>query len=101
MKAPTYKEMIYKITKVIADLYDKNSYLLSESLFSENERMYYKDIKIGMNAELATDAIHSIAGFMQRYYNQKVIIGRFFLQGVGHVCTALGDCSLRERFPIC
>lgn len=74
VKAATYKEMIFKITKVIADLYDKNSYMLSESLFTENERMYYKDIKIGMNAELATDAIHSMAGFMQRYYNQKVII---------------------------
>ena len=31
-------------------------------------------IKIGMNEELAADAIHSMAGFMQRYYGQKVII---------------------------
>ena len=74
VKAASYKEMIFKITKVIADLYEKNSYLLSKDLFSENERMYYKDIKIGMNAELAADAIHSMAGFMQRYYGQKVII---------------------------
>ncbi len=74
VKAATYKEMIFKITKVIADLYEKNNYLLSESLLSENEYIYYKNIKIGMNAELATDAIHSMAGFMQRYYNKKVII---------------------------
>ena len=74
VKAGSYKEMVFKITKVIADLYEKNSYLLSKDLFSENERMYYKDIKIGMNAELAADAIHSMAGFMQRYYGQKVII---------------------------
>ena len=74
VKAASYKEMIFKITKVIADLYEKNSYLLSKDLFSENERMYYKDIKIGMNAELAADAIHSMAGFMQRYYGHKVII---------------------------
>ena len=74
VKAASYKEMIFKITKVIADLYEKNRYLLSKDLFSENERMYYKDIKIGMNEELAADAIHSMAGFMQRYYGQKVII---------------------------
>lgn len=74
VKAATYKEMIFKITKVIADLYEKNSYLLSGDLFSENGRAYYKSIKIGMDAELATDAIHSMAGFMQRYYGQKVII---------------------------
>ena len=74
VKAASYKEMIFKITKVIADLYEKNSYLLSKDLFSENERMYYKDIKIGMDAELAADAIHSMTGFMQRYYEQKVII---------------------------
>ena len=74
VKAVSYKEMIFKTTKVIADLYEKNSYLLSKDLFSENERMYYKSIKIGMDAELAADAIHSMAGFMQRYYEQKVII---------------------------
>ncbi|MDE7478450.1 MAG: AAA family ATPase, partial [Lachnospiraceae bacterium] len=74
VKATTYKEMIFKITKVFSDLYEKNSYLLSRNLLSENERRYYESIKVGMAAELATDAIHSMAGFMQRYYNQKVII---------------------------
>lgn len=48
--------------------------MLLGDLFSENERVYYKSIKIGMDAELATDAIHSMAGFLQRYYGQKVII---------------------------
>ena len=66
--------MIFKITKVIADLYEKNAHLFSEDLFSENEQTYYKGIKIGMDAELATDAIHSMAGFLQRHYSQKVII---------------------------
>ena len=74
VKAASYEEMIFKITRVITDLYNKNEYLLERNLLNEKEREYYQGIKIGMNAELATDAIHSIAGFMQRYYNQKVII---------------------------
>lgn len=74
VKAATYREMIFKITKVIADLYEKNHYLLSANLLSENEYIYYKNIKIGMDAELATDAVNMMAYFMQRHYGQKVII---------------------------
>lgn len=48
VKATSYKEMIFRITKVIADLYEKNSYLLTEELFSENERTYYKSIKMSL-----------------------------------------------------
>ena len=74
VKAASYEEMIFKITRVITDLYNKNEYLLERNLLNEKEREYYQGIKTGMDAKLATDAIHSIAGFMQRYYNQKVII---------------------------
>ena len=74
VKAASYEEMIFKFTRVITDLYNKNEYLLERNLLNEKEREYYQGIKTGMDAKLATDAIHSIAGFMQRYYNQKVII---------------------------
>ena len=74
VKAASYEEMIFKITRVITDLYNKNEYLLERNLLNEKEREYYQGIKPGMDAKLATDAIHSMAGFMQRYYNQKVII---------------------------
>ncbi len=74
VKAASYEEMIFKITRVITDLYNKNEYLLERNLLNEKEREYYQGIKTGMDAKLATDAIHSMAGFMQRYYNQKVII---------------------------
>ncbi len=74
VKAASYEEMIFKFTRVITDLYNKNEYLLERYLLNEKEREYYQGIKPGMDAKLATDAIHSMAGFMQRYYNQKVII---------------------------
>ncbi len=74
VKAASYEEMLFKITKVITDLYNKNDYLLRENLLNEKEQKYYQRIEPGMSSELATDAIHSIAGFMQRYYDQKVII---------------------------
>lgn len=74
VKAASYEEMIFKFTRIITDLYNKNQYLLERNLLNEKEREYYQGIKPGMDAKLATDAIHSMAGFMQRYYNQKVII---------------------------
>lgn len=74
VKATSYKDMVFKITQVIADLYNDNDYLLEGNLLNEKEQDYYYNIKQGMDTRLATDAIRSIAGFMQRYYNQKIII---------------------------
>ena len=74
IKASNYADMEYKITKVIADLYNENDFLLEEDILSENEQEYYKSIKVGMESKVATGAIHSMAGFLQRYYGKKVII---------------------------
>lgn len=74
VKAATYQEMLFKITKVITDLYNKNDYLLEGKLLNDKERRYYQEIEPGMSSELATDAINMMACFMQRHYSQKVII---------------------------
>lgn len=74
VKAATYQEMLFKITKVITDLYNKNDYLLEGKLLNDKERRYYQEIEPGMSSELATDAINMMACFMQRHYGQKVII---------------------------
>ncbi len=74
VKAASYEEMIFRITHVITELYNKNDYLLKGSLLNEKEQEYYHRIKLGMDTKLAVDAIRSMAGFMQRYYGKKVII---------------------------
>ena len=74
VKATSYEEMVFKITQVIADLYNENDYLSSMNLLNENEQEYYQSIKPGMDTKIATNAICSMAGFMQRCYGEKVII---------------------------
>lgn len=74
VKATTYQEMLFKMTMVIADLFNKNDYLLEGNILNEREKGYYQRIEPGMSSELATDVIHSMAGFLYRYYGQKVII---------------------------
>lgn len=74
VKAADFVEMNYKLSEVIADLYEKNRYLLEGDLLSENEKEYYKSIKVGMKDIVAAGSIHRMANFMQRYYGKDVII---------------------------
>ncbi len=66
--------MEYKITEVIAALFNRNRYLLEGNILSEQERKYYESIGVGMDGKAAAGAIHAMAEFMQRYYGKKVII---------------------------
>ncbi len=74
IKAGKYTDMEYRITEVIADLYEKNNYLLDGNVLSENEREYYKSIVPGMESKVAAGAVHKMSDFMQRYYGKKVIL---------------------------
>ena len=74
IKADRYSEMENKITETIAGLYESNRYLLETDCLSENEKEYYKNVKIGMPGDIAVGAVHQMACFMQRYYNENVII---------------------------
>lgn len=74
IKAAKYDEMTYKIKRVIADLYEKNNYLLKEILFSENEKEYYKNVSAKMKDEDVADTVRSMANFMKRHFDKDVII---------------------------
>ena len=74
IKADKYSEMEHKITETIAGLYESNRYLLETDCLSENEKEYYKNIKIGMHSDIAEGAVHQMTCFMQRYYKENVII---------------------------
>ncbi len=74
IKADRYLEMENKIVEVIASLYNENDYLLDGDCLNTNEKEYYKNVKIGMPSDIAVGAVHQMACFMQRYYNENVII---------------------------
>ena len=74
VKAAAYTDMVYKITEVIAKLFEKNRFLLEENILSENEKIYYNNIVPGMDAGIAAGAISAIADFMRRYYGGKKVI---------------------------
>ena len=49
-------------------------HLLIGNLLSQTEKEYYKSIKPGIGAAVAADAVRTLADFLQRYYDKKVII---------------------------
>ena len=74
IKATEYEDMEYKISKLVADLYEQNSYLLEGNLLSKNERDYYESICPQMRGTVTAGAIHSMVNFMRRYHGKDVII---------------------------
>lgn len=73
-KATEYKKMEYKITELLAKLYEQNNFLLKGDLLSDAEKEYYKKIRPKMESEIAAGAINSMSAFLQRYYGKDVII---------------------------
>ncbi len=74
IEAAEYKDMEYKITEIIAKLYEQNNYLLEGNLLSEKEKNYFRKVQPGMDSSVASGAVNSITGFMQRYFGKNVII---------------------------
>ena len=74
IKATDYDKMEYKITEVIAMLFEQHRYLLEGDLLSHNEKKYYEQICPGMRGEIASGAMNFLSDFLHRYYARDVII---------------------------
>lgn len=64
----------YRICSLISEIYEANRYLLKGDLLSDNEKEQFLNVKVGMNPIGVLDAIKFLCGYMQRYYEKKVII---------------------------
>jgi len=74
IKAADYEEMKYSVTKIISDVYGQNRFLLESGILDQNEKEYFGSIKPEMENSVAIDAIHTLTGFLSRYYGTNVII---------------------------
>ena len=74
VRASTCRKMEYKITELLARLYEQNSYLLDCNILSDNEKKYFHKIQPGMGDEIASGAVNAISEFIYRYYGKNAII---------------------------
>ena len=74
IKATEYETMEAKMAELFARLYEQNNFLLKENLLSDAEKAYYQKICAGTAGKTVDGAVHSMSGFLQRYYDKNVII---------------------------
>ena len=74
VKERTYEEAVWRISQIMADLYNDNRFLLEGDLLSEEEKSYAKSISPQMPEVAAVTAIHRLSKFLYYYYGKKVII---------------------------
>lgn len=74
VKEPTYEMAKRRICQILTDIYNKNQFLLTSGLLTEEEVTYFKGISTNMDEINATMALHKMSDFLSRYYKKKVII---------------------------
>lgn len=74
IKATKYEDMKYKISEVIAELYEQNRYLLEGTLLSENEKSYYNRMTWSASDAMLSSSLRQMSNFLQRYHGREVMI---------------------------
>ena len=74
VKEPTYEMAKRRTCQLLTDIYNKNQFLLTSGLLTEEESGYFRRISTDMDEIDATMALHKMSDFLSRYYKKKVII---------------------------
>lgn len=74
IKETSYQEVKKKICKIIQLLYRKYDFLLEENFLKKGEREDFLKVSAELEDYEASLAIQQLSGYLNRYYNQKVLI---------------------------
>ncbi|MDD6481359.1 MAG: AAA family ATPase [Lachnospiraceae bacterium] len=77
VKETDYLSARERICRLISEVYNKNWFLLESGLLKDNEKADFLNVtnkKTQMSDEEAGMALHSLSGYLSRYYGKKVII---------------------------
>ena len=74
IKEVDYELARYQICQMIADVYNKNAFLLESDVLNDVDKNYFRSVTADMSSVVATMAIHKLSDFLYRYYGKKVII---------------------------
>ena len=74
VKAASFDRAISLLNRVVAQLYEKNSYLLSSEVLSKEEKERYLQVSADMSWATAAFSINQLCDYLQRYYGKKVIV---------------------------
>lgn len=74
VKESDFKGTKQSMNRIIEDIYNKNAFLLTGEILTDNEKEYFRSVTCNMEDTTATWALHKMSDFLSRYYGKKVII---------------------------
>ncbi len=74
VKEKTYEQTKQRICRLIAEAYSRNGFLLDCDVLTEQDKAFFLSVQPDMPEEVASFALHKLAGFLAGYYGKKVII---------------------------
>ncbi len=74
VKESDFRGTKQSMNRIIEDIYNKNVFLLTGEILTDNEKDYFRSVTCNMEDTTATWALHKMSDFLSRYYGKKVII---------------------------
>ena len=74
VKENTYQKAKQRICRVMAEVYDKNRFLLESDALTEQDKQYFLSVSADMEEEAAAFVMHKLTDFLFKHYQKKVII---------------------------
>ena len=74
VKESDFRGTKQSMNRIIEDIYNKNAFLLTGEILTDNEKDYFRSVTCNMEDTTATWALHKMSDFLSRYYGKKVII---------------------------
>lgn len=74
VKERTFDTARWKVNEILAELYEKNSFLKGSGLLGERELQFFDRVAADMDIGTASLALQHLADYLSRYYGKKTII---------------------------
>ena len=74
IKENTWELTREKIAMLLVNLYGGNAFLLDQEWFTEPDRQLFNQVTLNMSDAVASNAIHQLCVWLQKYYGKKVLI---------------------------
>lgn len=74
VKDDSYDNAYRKICQLITDIYTRHSYLLQSEHLQEEDRTYFRSVRVGMDEATASMSLYKLSDYLYRYYGRNVII---------------------------
>lgn len=74
IKELNYQTTRSKICQLLTDLYSSYVFLLDSDALTEQDKEYFRSVKMDMDDSVATFAIYHLTKYLNLYYGKKVII---------------------------